>query len=478
MRIVLPASHPVARQRVVRLLDLADETWIRSTNRSSCNPFTERACRAAGFEPRIRFEFDDYAAMQSLVASGAGVAFAPDLGLSRPNPGVAVRPIAFGPKRRVHAAFRAGERDEHGLPEMLDALRGGGSRARAPLPRPRRRLVSRRLPPAAEKVRNLTGMRRGAACGRCSCSGRRTGGRRRRNRDGLDDGANHRVDHWGQPPRASPPGALPGSTRARPPPAGRSTSKRSWDRPRLTGPSPPRRRGQPRPPLHRRADGAHSGSVLGTGDRLLEEPVPRPLLAPSSIGNEQGLLSAVFHPDFASNGLLYVNYTERGRRHPGRGVSRALAGGRARRGARDSLRPSAVREPQRGAARLWPGRAPVRRHGGRRVRERSREPRAGPLRPAGEDAAAWTSTGRTPSGRCSATACATPGASPSTGSRAISGSATSGRARSRRSTSSRPPTSAGCTTSAGTSSRAPMLVEDKPLTPGRDPRRAAERVHP
>jgi DNA-binding transcriptional LysR family regulator len=123
MRIVLPASHPVARQRVVRLLDLADETWIRSTNRSSCNPFTERACRAAGFEPRIRFEFDDYAAMQSLVASGAGVAFAPDLGLSRPNPGVAVRPIAFGPKRRVHAAYRAGERDAHGLPEMLDALR-------------------------------------------------------------------------------------------------------------------------------------------------------------------------------------------------------------------------------------------------------------------------------------------------------------------------------------------------------------------
>jgi DNA-binding transcriptional LysR family regulator len=122
MRIVLPASHPVAKQRAVRLLDLADETWIRSTNRSSCSPFTDRACRAAGFEPRVRFEFDDYTAMQNLVASGAGVAFAPDLGLSRPNPGVAVRPIAFGPKRRVHAAYRAGERGDRGLAEMLDAL--------------------------------------------------------------------------------------------------------------------------------------------------------------------------------------------------------------------------------------------------------------------------------------------------------------------------------------------------------------------
>ena len=124
MRIVLPAAHPVARQRAVRLLDLAGETWIRSTTRSSCNPFTERACRAAGFEPRIRFEFDDYTAMQNLVASGAGVAFAPDLGLSRLNPGVVVRPIAFGPKRRVHAAYITGEGDGRGIPEMLEALRG------------------------------------------------------------------------------------------------------------------------------------------------------------------------------------------------------------------------------------------------------------------------------------------------------------------------------------------------------------------
>lgn len=123
LRIVLPASHPAAGRRVVRLLDLAGDTWIRSTSRSSCNPFTERACRAAGFEPRVRFEFDDYTAMQNLVASGAGIAFAPDLALSRLSPGVAVRPIAFGPKRRVLAAFRAGERGGGGLPGMLASLR-------------------------------------------------------------------------------------------------------------------------------------------------------------------------------------------------------------------------------------------------------------------------------------------------------------------------------------------------------------------
>jgi DNA-binding transcriptional LysR family regulator len=123
LRVVLPASHPLAKRRAVRLADLADETWIHSTPRSSCRPFTERACRAAGFEPRIRFEFDDYAAMQNLVASGAGVALAPDLGLTRLSPGVAARPIAFGPKRRILAAYRDGEEGLYGIPDMLLALR-------------------------------------------------------------------------------------------------------------------------------------------------------------------------------------------------------------------------------------------------------------------------------------------------------------------------------------------------------------------
>jgi DNA-binding transcriptional LysR family regulator len=132
LRVVLPASHPLAQRRAVRLADLADETWIQSTPRSSCHPFTERACRAAGFEPRIRFEFDDYAAMQNLVASGAGVALAPDLGLTRLSPGVAARPIAFGPKRRVLAAYRDGEGGRLGIPDLLAALREAVA-AREPL---------------------------------------------------------------------------------------------------------------------------------------------------------------------------------------------------------------------------------------------------------------------------------------------------------------------------------------------------------
>jgi DNA-binding transcriptional LysR family regulator len=133
LRIVLPVGHPVARQRAVRLLDLAEETWIKSTPRSSCSPFTERACRAAGFEPRVPFEFDDYQAMQNLVAAGVGVAFAPDMGLTALNPGVVARPIAFaGPKRRVLAAYREGEGSGRPLAAMVEALRAALD-AREPL---------------------------------------------------------------------------------------------------------------------------------------------------------------------------------------------------------------------------------------------------------------------------------------------------------------------------------------------------------
>ncbi|HSC93290.1 MAG TPA: LysR family transcriptional regulator [Gaiellaceae bacterium] len=108
LRVVLRADHPATRATAVVLADLAGETWLSSSPRSSCHPFTERACLAAGFRPRIGIGFDDYTAMQALVAAGMGVAFAPDSALDRPHPGVAIRPVAFqGPTRRIYAAVPA-----------------------------------------------------------------------------------------------------------------------------------------------------------------------------------------------------------------------------------------------------------------------------------------------------------------------------------------------------------------------------------
>jgi DNA-binding transcriptional LysR family regulator len=128
--VVLRADHPAARATQVVLADLDGETWLSSSPRSSCHPFTERACLAAGFRPRIGLGFDDYTAMQALVAAGMGVAFAPESALVRPHPGVAVRPVAFTPPtRRISAAVAAGAPTDGAREAFLRALAGASGAA-------------------------------------------------------------------------------------------------------------------------------------------------------------------------------------------------------------------------------------------------------------------------------------------------------------------------------------------------------------
>jgi DNA-binding transcriptional LysR family regulator len=123
LHVMLPAGHPLDSQRAVTLTELADEPWIRSTRRSFCHPFTARACRAAGFEPHIGAEVDDYRAVERLVASGVGVAFAPELLARHLGPDVVVRPIAFRPpRRRAFAAWRDGAESIPLVRDAIDAL--------------------------------------------------------------------------------------------------------------------------------------------------------------------------------------------------------------------------------------------------------------------------------------------------------------------------------------------------------------------
>jgi molybdate transport repressor ModE-like protein len=105
--VLLPRSHPLAEHREVALSDLADETWIRSSKHSPCTEFTGRACRAAGFEPRMRYEYEDYLTLQGLVASGLGVGFAPRMALRPLRAHIVTRPVAPNPpRRRIYAACR------------------------------------------------------------------------------------------------------------------------------------------------------------------------------------------------------------------------------------------------------------------------------------------------------------------------------------------------------------------------------------
>jgi DNA-binding transcriptional LysR family regulator len=104
IHVLLPAAE--AAPEVVDLADLAERAWITSTPRSSCHPFTRRACQAAGFEPRTVAETDDHRVLQRLVSEGVGVALESELALRELRADVAVRPLAIPLKRRIFAASR------------------------------------------------------------------------------------------------------------------------------------------------------------------------------------------------------------------------------------------------------------------------------------------------------------------------------------------------------------------------------------
>jgi DNA-binding transcriptional LysR family regulator len=105
MHVALPADHPLAGKPALRLGDLGDQDWVQTSATSPCARHVVRSCLAAGFEPHVTFESDDYETVQGLVAAGVGVALIPRLALTHVHPGVVVRALApRSPARKVTAA--------------------------------------------------------------------------------------------------------------------------------------------------------------------------------------------------------------------------------------------------------------------------------------------------------------------------------------------------------------------------------------
>jgi DNA-binding transcriptional LysR family regulator len=111
MFLALPADHPLSRRRTLRLEDLRAEAWIQTSASSPCAQHVVRSCHAAGFEPIVSFESDDYQTVQGLVAAGVGVALIPKLALSGARDDIAIRALSpHSPVREVIAATPEGTR--------------------------------------------------------------------------------------------------------------------------------------------------------------------------------------------------------------------------------------------------------------------------------------------------------------------------------------------------------------------------------
>jgi DNA-binding transcriptional LysR family regulator len=123
MHIALPKDHPLAARQVVPIAELADLEWLCGSRPSSCGEVVVRACRDAGFEPRIGFESDDYHVMQGFIAAGLGVTLLPDLALPTLRDDLVVRATdPPAPARRVWAATRAEGARSPATDEMVAVL--------------------------------------------------------------------------------------------------------------------------------------------------------------------------------------------------------------------------------------------------------------------------------------------------------------------------------------------------------------------
>ena len=120
MHLALPRNHPLAEREVVPLAELSGEQWLCGVAPSSCGEVVVRACRDAGFEPRVGFESDDYNVMQGFIAAGLGFTLLPDLALPTLRSDLVIRPTdPPAPQRRVWAATRAEGARSRATEEMV-----------------------------------------------------------------------------------------------------------------------------------------------------------------------------------------------------------------------------------------------------------------------------------------------------------------------------------------------------------------------
>jgi DNA-binding transcriptional LysR family regulator len=129
MDVALPAEHELAAKPALTLADLKEQDWVQTSASSPCARHVVRLCVAAGFEPSVTFESDDYETVQGLVAAGVGVALIPRLALTHVHPGVVVRSLApRSPARKVVAATNSGPGLAPAARPMIAVLRDVATR--------------------------------------------------------------------------------------------------------------------------------------------------------------------------------------------------------------------------------------------------------------------------------------------------------------------------------------------------------------
>jgi len=83
-----------------------DDWWIMGRPGNLCRLAAERICQAAGFQPRIRHQSDDFPTVLALIAADQGQAVMPRLGTVNAPTGVVLTPLPI--TARVAITHRRG----------------------------------------------------------------------------------------------------------------------------------------------------------------------------------------------------------------------------------------------------------------------------------------------------------------------------------------------------------------------------------
>ena len=92
------------------LAGLAGEVWAADPPGSSCGRAMRSTCRAAGFEPDVRYNSREAAVVLRAVLDGSAIALLPELALAAAPPGLDILAVTDVPvRRRVFGARRRGD---------------------------------------------------------------------------------------------------------------------------------------------------------------------------------------------------------------------------------------------------------------------------------------------------------------------------------------------------------------------------------
>ena len=115
MRLAQQAGAPLRG-----LAEMAGQPWIMEPSGTSARRWATAICRAAGFEPDVRYQSTDLLLHLRLVRTGHAVAFLP--GLLPAEPAIQLTDLPGSPARRIYAATRRGASQQPAPAAVRQAL--------------------------------------------------------------------------------------------------------------------------------------------------------------------------------------------------------------------------------------------------------------------------------------------------------------------------------------------------------------------